>query len=382
MAVMSMISAGAGAKEEVLEQIETMGVKNIYIKAADLTEEQQRKAGEKHSYGLRFDDIDRLAGNDGLSIVNIAAVKELRAVPMGRGREIMPRILSCSASYAEVLNLKVEYGRFFSWQDTGLDKRVCVLGSSLAKKMGKEGSVGQFLRIDESLYKIIGILAEYSVHDSKTTTLSQENFNEILLLPIVNPKRDLNYSAKSNNNSQLSTIIVEVDERSHVARAAKVIARTLEVAHNGVKDYQLIVPLELLVQSVKTQRVFNLVLAVTGGISLLVGGIGIMNVMLATVSERKREIGIRRAVGATERHIIVQFLTESVLLTLTGGLLGLLAGLISAGLIAGITGWTIRITPASMFVPFLLAIGTGVFFGLYPAIKAARLDPIQALRGM
>ena len=378
---MSMISAGAGAKEEVLEQIETMGVKNIYIKAADLTEEQQRKAGEKHSYGLRFADIDRLVANDSLSVKNIAAVKELQAVPMGRGREIMPRILSCSASYADVLNLKVEDGRFFSWQDTDLDKRVCVIGSSLARKMGKEGSVGQFLRINESLYKIIGILAEYSVHDSKTTTLSQENFNEILLLPIVNPKRALNESAK-NNNLQLSTIIVEVDERSHVAQAAKIIARTLEVAHNGVKDYQMIVPLELLVQSVKTQRVFNLVLAVTGGISLLVGGIGIMNVMLATVSERKREIGIRRAVGATERHIIVQFLTESVLLTLTGGLLGLLAGLISAGLIAGITGWTIRITLASMFVPFLLAIGTGIFFGLYPAIKAARLDPIQALRGM
>jgi putative ABC transport system permease protein len=180
--------------------------------------------------------------------------------------------------------------------------------------------------------------------------------------------------------SSLSRIIIEIDSRDNVFAAARLIDRIMDLAHNSVKDYQLVVPLELLQQSLRTQRIFNIVLAVIGGISLLVGGIGIMNIMLATVSERRREIGIRRAVGATRNDIVIQFLTESVLLTVSGGILGVLTGFVFVLTMEAFTGWSIKITIGSMLIPFLLAVATGIFFGLYPAIQAARLDPIKALR--
>jgi len=145
-------------------------------------------------------------------------------------------------------------------------------------------------------------------------------------------------------------------------------------------DYNVVVPLELMSQSLATQRIFNLVLGVTAGISLLVGGIGIMNIMLATVTERKREIGIRRAVGATQKDIAYQFLTESILLTGAGGLIGLVAGFFCVNIIEVMAGWPIQITFLTMVIPFILACATGVFFGLYPALQAAKVDPILALR--
>ena len=161
-----------------------------------------------------------------------------------------------------------------------------------------------------------------------------------------------------------------------------ILNRLLYINHHEVHDYSMLIPRQLLNQSMKTQAVFNLFLAVTGGISLFVGGIGIMNIMLANVSERKREIGIRRAVGATKQDIIFQFLTESVLLTITGGLAGLILGFIAVICIEQLAGWAVKVTFISMFLPFALAVFAGIFFGLYPAIQAANLEPIKALKSL
>jgi putative ABC transport system permease protein len=381
MAVMAMISTGEGAKREILAQIEDMGLKNIYIKRLPLSEEQQREAGEKKSSGVSLDDLTRLQ-HMGKNIVRAAAIHELVAAPVGTQQEIIPQVMQCTADYAEILDLTIVSGRFITTLDCENNALVCVLGASIAKRMGKEGQVGQFVRLRDSLYKIVGILAENKTPEKKMTKVSKENFNATLLVPLgVNtyggiPETDFAGTAS------VTEIVVEVDEKQHVLSVASMIDRLLQVTHNTVQDYQLLVPLQLLTQSLKTQRVFDLVLAVTGGISLFIGGIGIMNIMLAAVSERKREIGIRRAVGATKRDIILQFLAESVLLTSSGGFIGVLSGCVCVNLIEKTTGWSMRINTVSVFIPFFLAVSTGVFFGLYPAIQAAKLDPIHALRAL
>ena len=379
MAVMSMISTGEGAKQEVLGRIEKMGLKNIYIKKIVLSEELKKQADEKKSYGLSFFDVERLQELTA-AITQVGAVQNVPLTPVGMGMGITPNIIKCTANYGELLGLQTTAGRFISEQDLVNNNLICVLGGSLAKRLGSKGRIGSFIRLNNLLYRVVGILTQYDIDTSQTTKVSNENFNDMVFLPLNIPRNSTTSHNVNNRHTLLSQIIVEVDNRENVSPVAKLINRALELSHNNVLDYNLVVPLELMVQSLATQRIFNLVLAVTAGISLLVGGIGIMNIMLATVTERKREIGVRRAVGATQKDIAYQFLAESFLLTGCGGLLGLVAGFVCVGVIETMAGWPIKVTGWAMFIPFILACITGVFFGLYPAIRAARMDPIQALR--
>ncbi|MBF0230676.1 MAG: FtsX-like permease family protein [Desulfamplus sp.] len=188
-----------------------------------------------------------------------------------------------------------------------------------------------------------------------------------------------NYNGFGNKNN-ITEIISQIDTSESVVIAGKMIKRIMEVAHNQIDDYQIIVPMELLKQSQKIQRTFTLVLSAIASISLFVGGIGIMNIMLAIVSERTKEIGIRRAVGATKNDIIFQFLTESIILTSIGGLAGILLGAVSSKLLSVVAQWQTIITLFSVFLPLLMSVLIGVFFGLYPAYKAAKMEPVFALR--
>ncbi len=375
MAVMAMIATGEGAKREILSKIEDMGLKNIYIKRLLLSVDQQREAQERKSYGVTLEDMKRLRDLGG-DIVRVAALRELNAAPVGARQAVIPRVIRCTADISDILSLTVISGRFITTDDCRQNSLVCVLGASLAKNMGGEARVGNFIRLQDTLFKIIGILAEGAVPGQKKGKEAKGNFNTALLIPLV-------YGEWQESPAESVTeIVAEVDKKEHVEAVASMIDRRLQVAHNAVRDYQLVIPLQLLTQSLQTRRIFDLVLAVTGGLSLFIGGIGIMNIMLAAVSERRREIGIRRAVGATKRDIIFQFLTESVLLTSVGGTLGVLAGCISIHWIETFTGWPVKLTFSSLSLPFILSVATGIFAGSYPAVQAAGLDPMQALRAV
>jgi len=379
MAVMSMISTGEGAKQEVLSRIEKMGLKNIYIKKVPLSAELQQNIKEIHSYGLTSYDVQRLQRLSP-AITRVGATQKVRLTPIGLRTRITPNIIQCTDNYFELLDLKTAAGRFIRSQDLKNNNLVCVLGSSVAKRLGNKGRVGSYMRMNNLVYKIVGILTPYNIDTTQTVKISSENFNDIIFLPLNISGNSTTSHVPDKNNSSLSQIIVEVADREDIRAVAKLIHRTLNITHNNVLDYNVVVPLELMSQSLATQRIFNLVLGVTAGISLLVGGIGIMNIMLATVTERKREIGIRRAVGATQKDIAYQFFTESILLTGAGGLIGLVAGFFCINIIEIMAGWPIQITFLTMVIPFILACATGVFFGLYPALQAAKVDPIQALR--
>ncbi len=381
---MAMISTGEGAKQEVLSRIEKMGLRNIYIKQVPLTDELRKLADEKRVHGLSLKDV-RLLSWVTPAITQVAAVMTASLTPVGTGKNITPSIMKCSSNFADVMGLKIKEGRFVSKLDIKNNNLVCVLGGTLAGRLGLNGRIGSYLRLNDSLYKVIGIIVLYDIASdfdkSQAPKLSNENFNNAVLIPLNAYQKSISRPITANS-PPLSKIIVEADRRKNVETVARLIKRTLTLSHNKIHDYELVVPLELLAQSLATQRVFNLILAVTGGISLFVGGIGIMNIMLATVTERKREIGIRRAVGAAQNDIAYQFLAESLLLTGSGGAAGLVLGFLCINIIENAAGWPIRVTALSMAVPFFLACITGIFFGLYPAVQAAKMNPIQALRAV
>lgn len=376
-----MLSIGEGARRETIQQIEQLGTKNLFIKKIQLTDAQRIVAQEKMSLGLNIHDVERIRESSD-SIKDICGSREVTATIQGMPEEHSPQIVACQDGYAAIQNLYVTDGRFLTVQDIICKNLVCVIGNTLANRMGLAGTIGNYIRIENSPFKIVGVLARHGYRDAKSSTIAARNFNEMIFIPLGTEKgfNTANRLDKGPIDSELDSIILQVHRSDQVLNAAAITDRTLNVTHNGVRDFQIVIPQELLKQSQKTQKIFNIVLGAIAGISLLVGGIGVMNIMLATVSERTREIGIRRAVGATRRHIVEQFLTEAVILTFAGGLIGVAAGCLAVHFITAYAQWKTIITAWSVGVPLVMSILVGVFFGLYPAVQASRMDPITALR--
>jgi len=373
MAVLAMISIGEGAKQKVISQIEQLGIKNIYIKAVSLTKEQKLRASEKRSPGLNLKDRDRIRSGCRY-VADVACLKEISASVIGTAKDISPQIVAVSSNYASLADLFVSRGRFIADQDMERKNLVCVLGDSVAASSGAKRP-GSRIRIENLMFKIVGILNRFDQSSDETSVMSARNYNEMIFIPLGTIQGKAGDAA-----GELTEIIVQVSQTDQVPGAGEMLKRIMEVSHNEVADYQIVIPQELLRQAQKTRRMFNIVLGAVAGISLIVGGIGIMNIMLATVSERTKEIGVRRAVGATRRDIVVQFLTESVILTFVGGIAGTASGTVTVWFISELAGWTTAITPLAVILPLLMSVLVGIFFGLYPAYQAAAMDPIAALR--
>lgn len=380
MAVLAMVSIGEGAKQETLRRIEQLGTRNIYIKAIPLTKDQSIKAEEQLSHGLSFYDIKRIRKGCG-AVQDVACVKEVPALVIGK-KEVSPQVVACSANYGRVHNIFTSQGRFITHQDRHAKHLVCVVGDTISQSLGPNGKPGAYIRIENHLFKVVGVLKRYDRQTAESSAISIRNFNEMIFIPIGNEgvlgQRDNMIQTPLSDG--LHELIIQVGKTEQVLQSADLISRIMDLSHSGVQDYQMVIPQALLRQSQKTQRVFNIVLGSIACISLLVGGIGIMNIMLATVSERTREIGIRRALGATQGDIIVQFLTETVLLTLLGGCIGIGFGIGAVWLIATGAGWNTAVNAYAVSLPLLMSVLVGMFFGIYPAYQAAKMDPIAALR--
>ena len=374
MAVMAMLAIGEGAKQTTLRELEQLGLRNIYINALRLDGKQLQEARARRSHGLNAADAERL-GHFSHLISRVAAFREEAPPLYGLPPGFTAKVARVSANYFPVAGLAIADGRLLTDADQENRSGVCVLGADIAARLGAGGRPGGFLRIGNSLWRVVGVLASMNRGEAGAK-IAPDNYNQTIFLPL-SP-----VSGAPGNSPALSRIIVEAAPGQRLDDVNSIIDRVLRITHNDVQDFQRVAPEELLAQSLRTKRLFNLMLALVGGISLLVGGIGIMNIMLATVSERTAEIGLRRAVGATRGDILRQFLAEAVLLTVIGGILGLAAGFFSVLAAARLTGWPVGLTVFAVCTPLALSVLTGVISGLYPALRAARLDPIQALRAI
>lgn len=377
VAVVAMLSIGEGAKQETLEQIEQLGMNSVIIRQIEMSEDAHIKAREKKSRGLTLEDAYALA--KGVPDVQLQApVKVVEAMITGTQSEVSPEVLAVTPTFALMKNLHFAEGRFIADGDVRQRNLVCVLGAEVAKALGRHGHIGQTIRLENSEFRVVGVLNAKHWSLGKNSSLTTRNLNKTVFIPLgteqIFPKK------VSHKNENLTEIILQIDHRKQMHSALPSLKRILEINHGGIEDYQIVIPQELLNQADRTQQTFNLVLGSIAAISLLVGGIGIMNIMLATVSERTREIGIRRAVGANQMHIVIQFLTETLLLTLTGAILGIIVGICFSLLISYVAGWKTIVKPWSIFLSMGMATGVGLISGLYPALKAAMMNPIKALR--
>ncbi len=375
-AIIAMLGIGAGARQEILEQIELLGMSNISIKAIAPSEENVFRGREGLSQGLTRDDVKRLAGVSPF----IRAVAPLRTIPLPvqyRQEIVQAEVVGTSPAYRETGNLPLSRGRFFTHADEREARRVCVLGDDIRQTLfAFQNPLGQRIKIRHDWFRIIGTLKNRAMMTRALPSVHVTNINRQVYIPL-STSSEFMASRQSENIQEISVL---VDNPDHVDEVARLIRTVLARLHHGVEDYHVMVPRELLRQSQQTQRVFNIVMGSIAGISLLVGGIGIMNMMLATVAERTREIGIRRAIGASRQMILLQFLIETLVLTLVGGCLGTLLGLGGAWAITLFAGWRTVLSLQTILIAFGISTAIGIVFGLYPASQGANMNPIAALR--
>ncbi len=376
-AVISMLSIGEGAKRAAIEQIKLLGTNNIRINHVKLTGEQAEAAEKKLSQGLTYYDGQLIRAN----LPNVRGVTPLRFVEietMFGNKESTGRVIGTDESYVEVTNFHPSEGRFISGVDVLEAKRVCAIGAEVRIELfGYRNPIGRRIKIGDTWFMVVGVMESKTVKEGKTSVIKLRNINKDIYIPITTALKRFTDEERPNF---VEEIAIQVENENQVVPTSEIVKRLLDRTHDGVKDYEIIIPAELIAQSQKTQRVFNIVMGSIAAISLLVGGIGIMNIMLASVTERTKEIGTRRALGATEQDIMGQFLNETVMISVTGGVIGIILGAIMAKSINLFAGWDTVISLYSVVISFGISALVGIIFGLYPARQAAKMDPIAALR--
>ena len=366
-AVIAMLSVGEGAREDVLRQVEQLGLDNVIV----------RTRGFGGEAGLRLEDADLL----GDLLPRVVAVSPLVVRPVEASGPVATRrtsLLGVTPVYGTVLELDVEHGRFL----TPLDRRdaspVCVLGARLRGDLfGYRDAVGGHVQLDRAWCEVVGVLAPRSTGGRAGRTAAARDLDEVVITPIAGV---LPVSPSVAPGQRVDELWIQVADGDHVPAVAGSIARTLTRARGVAPEIDVVVPRDLLNQRVRTQRTFNVVVGSVAVLSLLVGGIGIMNTMLTSVLERTQEIGLRRVVGATARDIAVQFLTESLMVTMTGGAVGIAVGVATSYAITAYAAWNTSVSSVAVVLAFGVAAVVGLVFGIYPAVQAARLQPVDAVR--
>jgi len=376
-AVIAMLSIGAGAEREALETIDAMGLRNVIVKDKVFERENDKQEIRRKSAGLAFRDADAI--KDAVPGVERVVAKievEPYKVLSATGRA-KPKVLGVSSDYADLVKLPLGEGRFFDRHDEETFAQVCVIGDGVRRELyGFDPALGRPLKVNEQWLTVVGVLAPGSGPREVQGVSLTGTANEIYL-PVTVAERKF---SRIPLKSPLDELVVRMAPGSPVQESSTVIANLLDRLHGGAADYTITVPEALLEQSRKTQRLFDIVMGAIAGISLLVGGIGIMNIMLATVLERTREIGVRRAVGARQVDIRNQFVVEAFTITAVGGVLGIVMGVAIAKGVAFYAGWKTIVTVFSIILSVGVSVGVGLVFGIYPALRAARLDPIESLR--
>lgn len=414
-AVIAMLAIGNGAQQEILEQIKLVGLNNIIITPKDTStgedaseEEDETKAmSKKFSPGLSLKDAENILKS--IPSVEKVSPEIVYSTPsMREGKYLKVNLSGVTADYFTLFNQELKKGNIFNDMQSELGAPVCVIGPEVvAKLFPKEDPIGKQLKCGTIWLKVIGVLKGVAV-SKKAEELGVSSYGRNVYVPIktillrymdrsliaqsgLSGSSQVFFSGNSvmitsssgdggKGENQLNKIVVQVKESSQLSATTSAIENILKRRHHGVDDFEITIPELLLKQEQKTKDIFNIVLGAIAGISLIVGGIGIMNIMLASVMERIREIGVRRAIGATKKDIVFQFLSEATFISITGGLIGILVGVIMAKIITASTDILTIVSFGSILLSFGVAASVGIIFGWLPANKAAEQDPVESLR--
>ncbi|MEL6559214.1 MAG: ABC transporter permease [Bacteroidota bacterium] len=414
-AVIAMLAIGNGAREEIREQIKLVGVNNIVIKPVieqkeeNLEEQNQNQESgtKKFSPGLTIrDQKDILRVVPGMKNVSPEVLLETFVVKNGIRRS--GKLVGVEPAYFEIFNFTLESGRMFNSYQLQNGSPVCIIGKSVKSRFfTTEDPIGKYIKCGNNWLKIVGVLQERIITDNSISNLGIRDYNMDIYTPLQTmliryENRDMvtknslggrfgggvviingevqGGGGKTANYHQLDKLVVQIEETAKLTSTADIISRLLKRKHFGVVDYEIEIPELLLKQQQKTDDIFNYVLGAIAGISLLVGGIGIMNIMLASVLERIKEIGLRLSLGAKKSDIINQFMLEAMMISVTGGFIGVVLGIIIAFMVSRFAEIPTIISFSSIFISFGVAALVGLIFGIAPARKAANQDPITSLR--
>jgi len=416
-AVITMLAIGKGAQKEILDQIKMVGVNNIIVTpiiAASTGEDEESTGTEsqkkKFSPGLTLNDVEAI--REVIPTVHtVSAEIAVSSTVVKEGKSASAKLLGVSNNYFDIFNLPLAQGVFFNEYQEEFGITVCVIGDNIRNKFfAREDPIGKYIKFDNVWLKVIGVLQKTEVTLTRFENIGVNVMNDNIYIPVQTmllryqnralvgsrikasesavmrrgPMRasftTATASAESGNYNQLDRIIVQVNESNELAPSTDLLARLLLRRHEDVKDFEVTVPELLLKQEQRTKDIFNIVLGAIASISLLVGGIGIMNIMFASVMERIKEIGTRLAIGAQKRDIVVQFLAEAVLISVSGGLLGVIIGIFASWMITNFADIATIVTPVSVIISFAVSATVGVVFGYSPAKRASERDPIESLR--
>jgi putative ABC transport system permease protein len=404
-AVIAMMAIGNGAQQEILEQIKMVGVNNIVItpklqndKDNNTSEEEnneEQSKGKNFSPGLTLKDAENIISTiPGIDLISPEVVFNAPVVKEGTQGTAM--FSGVTPAFFDVFSLELQQGEMFTDFHAEKGRPVCIIGPEIrAKYFKQENPFGSSIKVGDIWLEVIGVLKRRNVSKTATENLGVSEFNSTVFVPVKtmllrykdrslitnatlqqgtrNPNRTKNYN-------QLDKIIVQVGDSEKLNETAAIIQRMLSRRHAGQQDFEIKIPELLLKQQQRTKDIFNIVLGAIASISLIVGGIGIMNIMLASVMERIREIGVRMAMGARRSDIVFQFVAEATLISITGGFIGVILGIILAKIIMEISGILTIVSLMSIIVSFVVSATVGIVFGLMPARHASRQDPVTSLR--
>ncbi|MCP3428065.1 ABC transporter permease [Opacimonas viscosa] len=375
-AVIAMLNIGEGAEREALKLIDSMGVNNIIINEQEFSDDELVEIREE-SLGLSMGDV-------AAAVSTLPFVSDFSASKIIKRYDVYSdyaksdaRVLGVSARYYTHANLKLISGRYTNGEDEQRLAQVAVLGADAAKELFPDTDpIAQFVKVNQVWLQVVGVLQAPPGNKDEFQGVKIGGDRYTIFTPL---NTALKKFAHNSLASEIDSMKLRIAPTANPVVAAKAVTQLMEMRHAGVKDYDIIIPAELLAQQKQTQQIFNIVMACVAGISLLVGGIGIMNIMLANVMERTTEIGLLRAVGATQQDIRLQFLAESFTISVLGGLCGVIFGLALSEIIGFYSDWAVSWSPTAIGLSLSICMIVGVGFGVFPAIKASKLNPIDAL---
>ena len=413
-AVITMLAIGNGAEKEILSQLELVGVNNIVIipiiddkEDSDTEEDDGANESKRFSKGLDLLDVESIQKNIP-TVSKISPEIILETYVTSKGRQSSVKLIGVSPDFFYTSNINIESGKNFSNIQLKNAFPVCIVGKKIEKKLFTgESALGKKIKVKDVWLQVIGVIEEKLISESAQENLGIRDLNLDVYIPIktflvrfkdrkIISDKPIDFESggvyiMGNNNGpkkriprgnyhQIDKLTVQVSSSEKLNSTANLLSRMLKRRHNDVLDFEISIPIQLLKQQQKTKQIFNIVLSIIAGISLLIGGIGIMNIMLASVLERTKEIGIIRAIGATQQDVVLQFLSESVLISIGGGIIGIFLGIISSYIIEIATGIETILSISSITLSFFVATAIGLIFGIAPAKSAANKRPIEAIR--